>query len=175
MVIQPLLTRLIKPNFCFYTLTLVLNSLQPGADEYENATLILWRYFYRLNYFCYTFSFVKERQFRSSDTVSSVSFLWLLMALPSESHSWEIRSKKNRSMKTPWQEYSGVACSNSSAPDATKKVTIDSRPAVSTLLSSVFITGDLELLYDSLHTLTNQHLFLLIRCRYYGSKVRGRT
>ena len=39
------------------------------------------------------------------------------MALPGESHSREIRSKINRSMKTSSLEYSTVACSYSSAPD----------------------------------------------------------
>ena len=33
------------------------------------------RHFYRLIYFWYTFSFVKERQFRSSDVVMSNTFL----------------------------------------------------------------------------------------------------
>ena len=60
--------------------------------------------------------FVKERQFRSSDAVTSISFLWLVVALPRESHSREICDLKiNRSIKTPWQEYSGVACSFSLA------------------------------------------------------------
>ena len=38
------------------------------------------------------------------------------MALPQESYSREVRSKINRSTKTPWQEYSGVAYSYSLAP-----------------------------------------------------------
>ena len=36
---------------------------------------------------------VKERQFQSSEAVTSISFLRLVMALPRESHSREIRSK----------------------------------------------------------------------------------
>ena len=35
----------------------------------------------------------KERQFRSSDAVMSISFLWLVMTLPGESHFREFWSK----------------------------------------------------------------------------------
>ena len=51
------------------------------------------RHFYRLIYFKYTFSFVKERQFRCSDAVTSISFVWLVMALSREPHSRQIRSE----------------------------------------------------------------------------------
>ena len=61
---------------------------------------------------------MKERQLRSSDAVASIGFLWLVMALPRESHSKEFDLKINRSMKTPWQKYTGVSCSYSSAPDS---------------------------------------------------------
>ena len=54
---------------------------------------------------------MKERQFRSSVAVTSINFLWLVLSLPRESHSREIRA-----MKTPWQECSAVSCSYSSAP-----------------------------------------------------------
>ena len=57
---------------------------------------------------------MKEGQFRSSDAVTSISFLWLVIALPQESHSREIRSKN----KSLWPEYSGAASSHSSAPAA---------------------------------------------------------
>ena len=56
-------------------------------------TKLMSRHFYRLIYFYCTFSFVTERQFRSSDAVTSISFLWLVMAFPWESHSRKIRSK----------------------------------------------------------------------------------
>ena len=36
---------------------------------------------------------MQERQFRSIDAETAISFLWLVMALPWESHSREIRSK----------------------------------------------------------------------------------
>ena len=51
------------------------------------------RHFNRMIYYYYTFPFVKERQFRSSDAVTSISVLQLVMAIPRESHSKEIRSK----------------------------------------------------------------------------------
>ena len=35
--------------------------------------------------FMYTFSFLKERQLLSSDAVTSIGFLWLVMAPPRES------------------------------------------------------------------------------------------
>ena len=57
------------------------------AGACNSHTKPMTRYFYRLIYFSYTFSFVKERQFRSSDAVTSISVLWLVMALPRESHS----------------------------------------------------------------------------------------
>ena len=59
----------------------------------NSRTKPISRQFCRLIYFQYTFSFVKERQFPSSDAVMSISFLWLFMALSRESHSMQIRSK----------------------------------------------------------------------------------
>ena len=58
----------------------------------SHIKLMSW-HFYRLIYFYNTVSSMKERQFRPSDAVTSISFLWLVMALPRESHSREIRSK----------------------------------------------------------------------------------
>lgn len=51
----------------------------------------------------YTVSFLKERQFWSSDAVKSISLLRLIVALLRESHSWEIELdlKISRSLKTP--------------------------------------------------------------------------
>ena len=46
-------------------------------------------------------------------------------------------------------------------------ISYDSRPNVSTL-SSVFIRGDLKLLRDSFYTLTNERLFLSMRCKSWG-------
>ena len=72
-------------------------------------------HFYRRIYLKETFSFVKERQFRSGDAVTSVSCDW-----SRHSHRSLIPEKFDlkisRSMKTPWQEYSGVACSYTSTP-----------------------------------------------------------
>ena len=50
------------------------------------------RHLYSLIYFWFTFFCVKERQFRSSYAVTSISVLWLVMALPWESNSEEILS-----------------------------------------------------------------------------------
>ena len=41
----------------------------------------------------------------------------------------------------------------------------DSRPHVSTLLSSIFIRGDQKLSATSFYTLTIEHSFLLMRCK----------
>ena len=49
--------------------------------------------FLQTDLFLVTFSFVKERQFRSSDAVTSISISWLVIALPWESNSEEIISK----------------------------------------------------------------------------------
>ena len=62
------------------------------------------RHFYRPIYFYDTFSFVKERQFRSSDAVTSINFLWLLLALQRESHSREFRSKNQSVYENTVQE-----------------------------------------------------------------------
>ena len=62
---------------CIY----IARSRWAGACNSQLATPIL----------SLTFSFVNERQFRSSDAVTSISFLWLFIALPRESHSREIR------------------------------------------------------------------------------------
>ena len=60
---------------------------------------------------------MKERQFRSSDAVKSISFQWSVMALPWSLIPGKFDLKINQSMKTPWQKYSEVACSYSSAPE----------------------------------------------------------
>ena len=41
----------------------------------------------------------------------------------------------------------------------------DSGPNVSTLMSSVFIRGNLKLLRDSSYTVTNERLFLIMRLK----------
>ena len=54
-----------------------------GDDQLERATHCIftdWSIFS-----IYTFSFVKELQFRSSDAVTLISFLWLVIARPRES------------------------------------------------------------------------------------------
>ena len=82
----------------------------------NSRTKPMSRHFYRRSYFCYTFSFVKERQFRSSDVVKSFSVLWLSWHSHGSLIPRRFYLKINRSMKTPWLEYSGVACSYSKAP-----------------------------------------------------------
>ena len=49
--------------------------------------------FLQTDLFLTNFSFVKERQFRSSDAVTSISVSWLVMALLWGSNSEEILSK----------------------------------------------------------------------------------
>ena len=44
---------------------------------------------------------LKEKQFRSGDAVTSISFLWLVMALPRGSYSREIRSKNKWLYENP--------------------------------------------------------------------------
>ena len=79
---------------------------------------LMSQHFCRLIYFYYILSFVKERHFQSSDAVTSISYLWLVVAHRSLIPK-KFNLKINRSMKTPWQEYSGVAYSYSSSPVCT--------------------------------------------------------
>ena len=65
----------------------IIGSRSRWAWACNSHTKPMSRHFHRLIYFLYTFSSVKERQFRSSDAAMSISVLWLVMALPRESHS----------------------------------------------------------------------------------------
>ena len=55
------------------------------------------RHFYRVIHSSIPFLLWKKKQLRSSDAVTSITLWWLVMALPRESYSREIRSK-NRSV-----------------------------------------------------------------------------
>ena len=55
------------------------------VGAWNSHTKPMSRHFYRLIYFRNLF-FCKRKQFQSSNTVTSISFLWLVMALPREFH-----------------------------------------------------------------------------------------